>query len=136
MIESGARSIAMIVLKGNVEQGCKHFQRRITDYPSAFRKVTGQTIVLGTLNVKVDRPIPIKEHFRLKGVEIGEPEDFLFEVCRINGIWAYRIRPYDHMTGGGGHGNSTLEIVCSERIPNVHTGASVEIELLRDDLTE
>ena len=124
----------MIVLKGQVEQGCKHFQRRITDYPEAFRKATGQTIVLGTLNVKVNRPIPIKEHFRIRGEEIHEPEDFLVEVCRINGIWAYRIRPYDHMTGGGGHGNDTLEIACSEVIPNVPTGAVVEIALLRDDI--
>jgi hypothetical protein len=33
---------------------------------------------------------------RIRGVDIGYPQqDLLFEVCRINGIWAYRIRPYN-----------------------------------------
>ena len=126
----------MIVKEGKVEQGWKHFQKRITDYPEIFRKATGQTIVKGTLNVKIDRPIPIKEHFRIRGTEINEPEqDLLFEVCRINGIWAYRIRPYNLLTGCGGHGDDTLEIACAQEIQNVSTGSMVKIELLRDDIT-
>ena len=125
----------MIVLEGKVVEGRKDFRTRITKYPEAFRRATGQTIVLGTLNVKVDKPIPVKEHFRIRGIEIEEPlQDLLFEVCRINGIWAYRIRPYNLQNGGGGWGDDILEICCSEVIPNVKAGTSVQIMLLRDDI--
>jgi hypothetical protein len=69
-----------------------------------------------------------KEHFRIHGKEINEPEEFLFEICRINGLWAYRIRPVDAM-GLGGHGDEILEIACSKKIPNVGPGVEVEIAL-------
>jgi len=32
---------------------------------------------------------------------LNEPEEFLFELCRISGIWAYRIRPLEANRGGG-----------------------------------
>ena len=125
----------MIVLEGRVVEGRKDFCTRITKYPEAFRRATGQTIVQGTVNVDVRRQIPIKEHFRIRGTEIDEaPQDLLFEVCRINGIWAYRIRPYNLQTGGGGWGDHVLEICCSQVIPNVETGTPVQIVLLRDDI--
>jgi hypothetical protein len=39
------------------------------------------------------------------------------EVCRIDGFWAYRIRPYNLLTGRGGNGDHILEISSSTRIP-------------------
>ena len=79
--------------------------------------------------------IPVKEHFGIRGEDIDEPtQDLLFEICRINRIWAYRIRPFDLRSGLGGHGDDTLEIACSQEIPNVSTDAPVEIILLRDDI--
>jgi hypothetical protein len=69
----------------------------------------------------------------MRGIEINEPEDFLFERCRINGIPAYRIRPLNLINGGGGHGDHMLEIACSVEIPDVPHGTVVEIELFRDD---
>src|SRR5713101_6896356 len=124
----------MIVLKGRVVQGCKDSRRRMTEFPEVFRKATGEELFKGTLNVEVCREIRVKEHFRIRGTEIGEPEqDFLFEKCRINGIRAYRIRPYNLRDGTGGHGDDTLEIACSLEIPNVPTGSEVEIELCTDD---
>jgi CTP-dependent riboflavin kinase len=125
----------MVVLKGRVVQGCGHFRQRMTKYPEVFREATGEELFKGTLNVEVGRPIPVKEQFRISGAHIAEPEqDLLFEVCRINGIWAYRIRPYDLRTGCGGHGDDTLEIACSYGIPNVSEGTSVEVALFRDDI--
>lgn len=111
----------MITLEGHVEDGCRHFQQRLKleKFRAAFFKATGENLVKGTLNVKVDRCISIKEHFRIRGKDIDEPQqDLLFEICRINGIWAYRIRPLDLCTGAGGHGDDTLEIACSKEIPN------------------
>jgi len=94
-----------------------------------FERATGERLYPGTLNVNVGQQIPIKEHFRIRGAEINEPEqDLLFEVCRINGLWAYRIRPFDAV-GGGGHGDEILEIACSKKIPNVGPGVEVEIAL-------
>jgi CTP-dependent riboflavin kinase len=124
----------VIILKGSVcpaGQGCKHFSKRMTEYPAVFEQATGEHLFPGTLNVDVGKPIPVCEHFRIRGPEINEPgQDLLFEVCRINGIWAYRIRPLD-AAGGGGHGDHILEITCSQKIPNVSPGSDVEIELFR-----
>jgi CTP-dependent riboflavin kinase len=123
----------MLFLEGRVESGVGHFRQRMTNFPHVFKKATGESLIPGTLNVKVSAPVPIKEHFRIIGAEIDEPEqDLLFEVCRINGIWAYRIRPYHLLTGSGGHGDETLEISSSERIPNARHGSLVKLALFRD----
>ena len=59
-----------------------------------------------------------------------EPEqDLLFEHCRINGLKAYRIRPYNIKTLNGGWGDDTLEIACGcclkERL-DLNIGSVVE----------
>ena len=104
----------------------------MTEYPEVFEKATGERLFPGTVNVDVGPRIDIREHFRIHGKELNEPEEFLFEVCRINGIWAYRIRPLD-ANGGGGHGDHIVEITSSKKIPNVHPGAEVEIALFPRD---
>jgi CTP-dependent riboflavin kinase len=123
----------MVILKGLVcpeAQGLKHFSRRMSEYPEVFERATGERLYPGTLNVNVGKPIPVREHFRIRGTEIDEPEqDLLFEVCRINQIWAYRIRPFHLATGEGGHGDHIIEIACSKKIPNVSSGTEVEIAL-------
>jgi CTP-dependent riboflavin kinase len=125
----------MIILKGHVCRdgegaGLKHFSRRMNQYPEVFERATGEKLFPGTLNVNVGEPVKIKEHFRILGKELNEPEDFLFEVCRINGIWAYRVRPLDVM-GNGGHGDQILEIASRDKIPDVPPGTEVEIALFR-----
>jgi hypothetical protein len=120
-----------------VVQGCKDFQKRLTRdaFRVAYRKATGEELYKGTLNVELNRSIPVKEQFRIRGTEISEPtQDLLFEVCRVDGIWAFRIRPYDLCTGAGGHGDHIIEIACSREIPNVANGREVKIELFRDDI--
>jgi len=123
----------MIILKGLVcpeAQGMKHFSRRMMEYPEVFERGTGERLYRGTLNVNVGKPIPVREHFRIRGAEINEPEqDLLFEVCRINQIRSYRIRPFHLVTGEGGHGDHILEIACFHKIPNVLPGTEVEIAL-------
>jgi CTP-dependent riboflavin kinase len=123
----------VIILKGRVTSaGCKHFFRRMTEYADVFEKATGERLFPGTLNVDVGQPIPVREHFRIHGKELNEPEEFLFEVCRINGIWAYRIRPRG-ANGAGGHGDHIVEITSSKEIPNVHPGAEVELAFFPRD---
>lgn len=127
----------MIILKGSVVQGCGHFKGRMTSFPEAFRKATGEELVKGTLNVKVAEPVEVRHHFRIRGQEIDEAgQDLLFEVCRVNGIWAYRIRPYVLGSGKGGHGLDVLEISSAQWIPNATVGSTVEITLFRDDTIE
>jgi hypothetical protein len=127
----------MIIVRGRVAQGCKHFSARLKQpkFREAYRTATGEDLHKGTLDVMVDRCIPIREHFRMRGKDFDHPdEDFLFEVCRVNGIWAYRLRPYNLCRGDGGHGDNVLEIACSQEIPHDPTGnEEVEIVLLRDD---
>jgi CTP-dependent riboflavin kinase len=122
----------MALLKGTVIQGCRHFTQSMTKFPEVFSRATGEALFPGTLNVDVGRPISIQEEFRIPGRDINEPgQDLLFERCAINGIPAYRIRPFVLATGQGGHGDHILEIVCATRIPNVTSGSLVEITLFR-----
>jgi hypothetical protein len=113
--------------------GQKHFTNRMTDFPDVLKEATGEELFTGTLNVDVGRGVLIREHFRIQGTRIKEPhQDLLFEVCRINGsIWGYRIRPYDVMTGAGGHGDHIIEITSSTCIPNASPGSTVTIEFFR-----
>jgi CTP-dependent riboflavin kinase len=63
-----------------------------------FAEATGETLYPGTLNVKVSESLPIREDFRIE--DPLNPEQYLlFEICRISGRWAYRIRPYHRETG-------------------------------------
>lgn len=125
----------MMVLKGQLVQGVQHFQLRLSrpEFREACFNATGEHLVKGTLNVQVSKCVPVKEHFRIRGADVGEPEDFLFEICRLNGIWAYRVRPFNPINGSGGHGDSTLEIMCSQ-VLYVHDGMQVEVALFRDAL--
>src|SRR5665213_1687642 len=121
----------MIVLEGTVQSGIQDWTKRIRKHLDVFQRATGEQLYPGTINVDGGRPVQIREHFRVYGHEIGEREDFLFEVCRINAIWAYRIRPLD-FKGRGGAGDNVLEIASSTEIHDVETGAKVKIELLRN----
>lgn len=125
----------MVVLQGRVKQGVGHFRIRMTNYPNVFTKATGEYLIPGTVNVDVGQQVPIKEDFRILGMEINEPtQDLIFERCAINGIPAYRIRPFNPSDGSGGHGDNVLEIACSQRIPGVSEGAEVEVRLFREDI--
>jgi len=125
----------MLILRGTVFKGLGHFRPRIANYAHVFKDATGEKLFPGTLNLRVDRIVPPVEHFRVLGAHIGEPtQDLLFEVCRINGIWAYRIRPFDLQTGLGGHGDDVLEIACaSELRPLLDVNGMAEVHLFRSE---
>jgi CTP-dependent riboflavin kinase len=128
---------AMLKLKGNVsERGVGDMAKRMKKYPDVFKKTTGEDFFPGTLNVKVDRHVTVKEDFRIRGTDIGEPEqDLIFEKCQINGLPAYRIRPWHLKTGKGGHGDNVLEIACSVHLRDtlgLSTNSPVEITFFRE----
>lgn len=120
----------VIRIRGVVERGCGHFRTRITDFPEVFREATGESLYAGTLNVKIGTQVPIREHFRIQD-PVEPRQNLLFEVCRVNGLWAYRIRPCNINTNEGGHGDDTIEIACSQEVPNVGTGSTLEIDFFR-----
>jgi hypothetical protein len=131
----------MTTLRGTVVSGFQHFTRRMAEFPEVFRKATGEDLHPGTINVDVGRPIPIREHRRIIGSEIGEPfQDLLFEPCAVNGIPALRIRPLvldaraGLPVGEGGHGDHILEISCAVKISGASPGSQIEITLFRDDI--
>jgi hypothetical protein len=71
------------------------FTQRMTKFSHVFEEATAEKVVPGTLNIRVGTEIGIKEHFRIQGSRINEPEqDLLFEVCRINGILGVRNSSY------------------------------------------
>src|ERR1700722_3119608 len=103
----------MRIVFGALHKGNGDFTKRMTKFRDVFKQATGQDLFPGTLNVRVGEGIEIKEHFRIRGSELGEPDqDLLFEICRVNDVWAYRIRPYNLKDGSGGHGDDTIEIAC------------------------
>lgn len=126
--------MALLKLEGIIQSGKNHFSRRMQTYSTQFANATGQELYPGTLNVKIQRSLCIREHFRIKGATIDEPgQDLLFEICRINCKWAYRIRPLNLKRGTGGHGDSVLEIACTDRIKEngLSDGDIVVIEFFR-----
>ena|ERR1700733_3138566 len=130
-------SSPIYIIEGTVKpRGSGDFRFRMTKFADVFERAAGEKLYPGTLNVKVDRPVRWKVDFRVRGAEIDEPnQDLLFEHCRINGPKAYRIRPYDLNTGGGGWGDDTLEIACEcclkDRL-SLDVGSIVEITLFRN----
>jgi CTP-dependent riboflavin kinase len=72
---------------GKVQKGVGDFRKRMTLYSGIFCQATGESLFPGTLNVKVDRKIPVREEFRILGKDINDPEqDLLFERCFVNAI--------------------------------------------------
>jgi riboflavin kinase, archaea type len=124
----------VVKLTGVIQSGVKHSTSRMTKHPAVFEAATGQKLYPGTLNVKLAERVTVREHFRIVGAMINEPEqDLLFEICRVNGKWAYRIRPYNLKNGSGGHGDDVIEIACAEHLKasGLKDGDKVEIEFFR-----
>jgi hypothetical protein len=120
-----------LVVKGSIHDGSGHFRKRMTDFCHVFEMATGEKLFPGTLNIHLPTPISINEHFRISGASIEEPEqDLLFEICRVNSIWAYRIRPFQPATGNGGHGDHVIEIACSEQLRTRPDFLDSEIEIV------
>ncbi len=121
---------------GHVTNGVGDFRLRMTRYPHVFESATGERLFPGTLNVDIGIPLPIREDFRVRGVDIDEPgQDLLFERCLVAGQRAYRIRPYQPRGGGGGHGDHMLEIASAYELRPLLLGKenAVEVEFFRDD---
>jgi hypothetical protein len=121
-------------------EGWGHFSQRLRDFPDDFLKATGEVLVGGTLNLKVDRKIAIREHFRMPDPWKAEGQDLQFEVCRLLGTWAYRVRPLKlDGSGDGGHGDDTLEIMCAKWITNngarLQHGDMVVVEFFGDEIS-
>ena len=107
----------MKIVVGTLQNGRGDFTKRMIRFSDVFRQATGQDLFPGTLNVQVRERIDIREHFRIRGSKIEEPDqDLLFEICRINEVWAYRIRPYNLKDGSGGHGDHIIEIACDREL--------------------
>ena len=130
----------MRIVSGTVDkkEGYGHFAQRLRDFPREFQKATGEVLVGGTLNVKLDRKIPIREHFRMPDPWKTEHQVLLFEVCRVLGMWAYRVRPLKlDGSGAGGHGDDTLEIMCSKWITkngsDLQHGDTIEVEFFGEE---
>jgi CTP-dependent riboflavin kinase len=135
------------VLRGTVVEGRGHFSVRHSwpAFLAAYREVTREDFVLGTLNVRVAQSVPIHEERRIRWAGIEKtgapvesqfrPEDFSLESCLVNGIPAFRIRPCapgGPPLGHGGHGDHILEIMSSRIIPDARPGATIEISLFRE----
>jgi hypothetical protein len=125
--------MGILAIEGKTEKGIGDFTNRMTNHPEVFTSAFGHPLYAkGTLNVRIPHKIFIKEHFRILGSCLNEPEDFLIEICRANGVWAYRIRPYHPQTAQGGHGDDVIELVSKEAIPGGEEyGSVVKIEFLR-----
>ena len=123
-----------MILEGKISTvGVGDMKRRMLQYPSVFERATGEKLFPGTLNVDVGVPVDPIRHFMIAGRDIGEPsQDLWFEICRINGIWAYRIRPYRPIDGLGGHHDGILEISCAKELrPILARDAAIRVEMFR-----
>ena len=123
-------------VSGRVIHGTGAWRPRIERFPQVFIAHFGYPLFPGTLNVLLDAPLPVRAEFRIPGSEIGEPEqDMLFERCLIDGLEAFRLRPFQPATGAGGHGDHILEIVSPQELrPLLRDRDCVTVEFpARDD---
>jgi CTP-dependent riboflavin kinase len=107
----------------------------MTRFPEVFERAAGERLFPGTLNVDIGAPLQVREDFRIRGSEVGEPgQDLIFERCFVSGHRAYRIRPFQLNGGGGGHGDHILEIASAVELRPMllAQGETVEIEFPRD----
>ena len=122
-------------IKGNVDTGCGHMGPRLTDNYEKFKECIGTDFHKGTLNIKIDKNIEIKEDCKLSAIDVPNDrdpgQDYIFEKCKVTGKEGYyRIVPFKDGKCRG-HGNDTLEIV-GEFIPDIKKGDEIEIEFYRD----
>jgi hypothetical protein len=76
----------MITVRGRVwRKGSGDFTKRMIEFAEVFYRATGEKLVTGTLNVEIERPLPIREHFRIPDV-LDREQDLLFEICRVGEI--------------------------------------------------
>jgi|BogFormECP12_OM2_1039638.scaffolds.fasta_scaffold02054_4 hypothetical protein len=60
----------MLKVTGNVTApGARDFTRRMTDYPLVFEEATGETLVTGTLNIRVEKPYQLGSILELRAQE-------------------------------------------------------------------
>ena len=107
------REKQMVRVSGTVQSGVGHFAPRMKKFAEVFREATGEPLLHpGTLNVKMDREVPFREHFNIPEL-VGDEWDWVgpvrFEICRIDSMWAYRIK--------GGHADRLVAEICGRRIP-------------------
>lgn len=125
----------MFILRGSVTEGDARSQSMMLQFGDAFRAATGEYLYPGTLNVKLPRAIPIQPQFRIGAEHTGElGQELLFEICRVNRLWAYRMVRIRKRSGRPVRPNGLFEIVCAQKIPGILTGCKVIVELLRDDV--
>ena len=117
----------MVRVGGVMISGVGHFGPRMRKFADLFREATGERLQDGTLNVRMDRSVPFREHFRINELDDDEwgwgNEPVRSEICRIDNLWAYRIK--------GGHPADIAEITCAQLIPKTE-GERVELELFWD----
>jgi len=62
----------MIILQGYVDkEGAKDFTRRMTQYPEAFYKATGEKLIPGTLNIAAEWAREAEVLRALRGKEVN-----------------------------------------------------------------
>lgn len=81
----------MKIVEGSLHNGSGDFTKRMTRFPGVFKHATGEELFPGTLNVQVKEEIEIKEHFRIRGSEIQEPDQDL--------LWKYAVSTTSGHTG-------------------------------------
>ena len=122
---------------GKIAVGSGQWTKRMERAGPVFNEATGETLHHGTLNIKLAEEIAIEEHFRVLGEKTGDQhENYLLEICRVDGIWAYRVRPLGHDGVSGGWGDSVLEILCKDGLREKlgkGTGDEVTVEFFRSD---
>jgi hypothetical protein len=97
-------------------------------FADLFREVTGEPMLhFGTLNVRMDREVPFREHFQiaeLVGDVWGWRGPVRFEICRIDSMWAYGIK--------GGWADQRIAEICGRTIPK-GINDRVELEFFGED---
>lgn len=98
-------------LDGIVIDGLGKAKYWVGKISEVFRRKTNYDLVLGTLNIKLDKPYIINPDFVIKKEEFGGTENVFVKKCKILGRNAYIVRAEKNQKENGEHGIDIIEIV-------------------------
>lgn len=98
-------------LEGTVIDGLGKAKYWVGKIRIVFKQKTNYDLVLGTLNIKLNKPYTINPDFILEKEEFCGTENVFVKKCEILGRNAYIVRAEKNQKENGEHGLDIIEIV-------------------------
>lgn len=100
-----------MILKGIVKKGLGDASFWVRKIEDTFYKKTNMKLFYGTLNIKLEEPYKLKNHWIIEKNEYGGTQDVCVQECKILNKKAYIVRAEKTV-----HSSSVIEIVSDIKL--------------------